>query len=482
MTIPLAPKLTTAKKEAALPIHFIVVGGGIAGLSCAVALRRVGHRVTVLERHPDVFQAVGGCRMAPNLSKILFHWGLENECRRIGELSKGIDFRVLESGEHIGQHTWDEEVIRETRGEFLFTYHADLRKLLYDTAVGCGADIRMGVAVTDVDPDNQRVKLATGEVIQGDAIIGADGVNGLTRKLMVELDREPDHRNNLYSTVVSRDAMMRDPELRKMISERKNGMFAWFGDERSALAFPMGGREHDFALLVYCPVDGNESSWDDSVPLEALQKVLANAEPRLQRLVKLAIHPPACVAVKNYELPDDWVHESGKLLIVGEAVHPLPPGCIQEAAMPLEDAAVLAKLFSHIRNKDQIPTLLSAFQDLRTPRLERVLNKEIGDVMFMTLPPGPQQDGRNAHFTARRDAGVSVFDALPGSAADEEELPQWLEIKDTFGYDAEDDADNWWMEWGLLRERAKGRDLTDGFVNPAMVSVQTGVSTTSCEE
>jgi salicylate hydroxylase len=125
---------------------------------------------------------------------------------------------TVESGEHIGQHTWDEEVIRETRGEFLFTYvrepiqsrslspknltrvlqHADLRKLLYDTAVGCGADIRMGVAVTDVDPDNQRVKLSTGEVIQGDAIIGADGVNGLTRKLMVELDREPDHRNNLY--------------------------------------------------------------------------------------------------------------------------------------------------------------------------------------------------------------------------------------------------------------------------------------------
>jgi salicylate hydroxylase len=145
--------------------------------------------------------------------------------------------------------------------------------------------------------------------------------------------------------------------------------------------------------------------------------------------------------------------------------------------MAIEDGAVLAKLFSHLRTEDQIPSLLSAFQDLRTPRCDFVRKKENGDISFMNLPPCEFQEGRDQTFRTKRDAGVGVLDSLEGS--DEEELPQWVEIKELFGYDAEDDADNWWMEWGLLRERAKGTDLINGFVAPAEVKVATGVSLAS---
>lgn len=47
-------KMLPPKKYAALPIDFVIVGGGIAGLSSAIALSRVGHRVTVLERERTV--------------------------------------------------------------------------------------------------------------------------------------------------------------------------------------------------------------------------------------------------------------------------------------------------------------------------------------------------------------------------------------------------------------------------------------------
>lgn len=138
--------------------------------------------------------------------------------------------------------------------------------------------------------------------------------------------------------------------------------------------------------------------------------------------------------------------------------------------MALEDGAVLAKLFSHIRTNDQIPTLLYAYQDLRQPHVRRVQQKELAELYFLCMPPGEIQQGRDDFMRSQRDAGRSPV----APAGQDEELQEWTEIKDVFGYDAEDDADNWWMEWGLLRERARGTDVKLGFVEP--IAIHQGVS------
>ena len=66
---------------------------------------------------------------------------------------------------------------------------------------------------------------------------------------------------------------------------------------------------------------------------------------------------------------------------------------------------------------------------------------------------------RDNSMRAKRDAGIGI---LQGSN-EHEESPEWVEIKEMFGYDAEDEADNWWVEWGLLRERSKGVAVSYGF-------------------
>ena len=78
--------------------------------------------------------------MPPNLSKILFHWGLEKELRKISLKSQGIALNLcqwsdvllclgalansplVETGELLGEHIWDEELLRESRGEFVFAH------------------------------------------------------------------------------------------------------------------------------------------------------------------------------------------------------------------------------------------------------------------------------------------------------------------------------------------------------------------------
>ncbi|KAH0585628.1 hypothetical protein H2248_008849 [Termitomyces sp. 'cryptogamus'] len=452
MTVPYVSEYPLPKR-AELQIKFLIVGGGISGLACAVALRRIGHKVVLLEADRTLdTQLLGGCRMAPNLAKILYHWGLHDKLASIAVKSQMINLMSFHTGECLGPHVWDEEMLRETRGEFIFAHYTDLRSLLYDTAVSLGADIRLNSPVASIDPDDQSVTLHTGEVLTADVIIGADGAYGLARGLITD-DPPAPHQFVMYSTTISKKAIMVDQDLRWLYDQQYRSMFSWFGDGRAVLGFPLGGKE-EFALFVYGPADGFDGTWTQPALLDGMRECLASSEIRLQKLGELATHA-TCVPVQDFKALDeeDWVHESGRMLLIGEAAHPYPPGAIQTCAMAIEDGAVLAKLFSHLRSPDQITSFLYAFESLRLNRCTTVCTKEFGDIYFMTMPLGPQQEGRDNHFRSKRDRGLNVLDAESA----EEECPQWTEIKEVFGYDAEDEADNWWQEWGLLRERAAGR-------------------------
>jgi len=90
--------------QTAVALDFLVIGGSAAGLSAAYALRRVGHRVLVLEQNADFFDVsfffssaisrtliflysqerrCGGYRIPPNMSKVFYHWGLEERVRKL---------------------------------------------------------------------------------------------------------------------------------------------------------------------------------------------------------------------------------------------------------------------------------------------------------------------------------------------------------------------------------------------------------------
>ena len=122
--------------------------------------------------------------------------------------------------------------------------------------------------------------------------------------------------------------------------------------------------------------------------------------------------------------------------------------------MAIEDGAVLAKLFSHLLTEDQIPSFLNAFQDLRSPRVSRMFTTELRNIATMCLPPSPTQHLRDQSMRDKYKEGRNVLEGEGGDIAE-----QWEEIKSVFGYDAQDVADDWWVKWGMLRERARGKAM-----------------------
>lgn len=146
--------------------------------------------------------------------------------------------------------------------------------------------------------------------------------------------------------------------------------------------------------------------------------------------------------------------------------------------MAVEDGAVLAKLFSHISEDRQIENFLYAFQELRQPRTRAVRAGEFGNIFYMTMEDCEDTRQRDASMRAMAANGKNVLEGLGG---DVNRL--WDEIRTIFGYDCEDEADNWWVEWGMLRERALERNSVDaGLTSTPLLDFSSLVITESQEE
>ncbi|KAF7335442.1 6-hydroxynicotinate 3-monooxygenase [Mycena venus] len=437
--------------QAALTIDFLIIGAGVSGLACAMALRRVGHRVVVLEREKKIGESdVGrGVRLPPNLSKILYHWNLQPEVYSVAAKSKQILISRMETGTRLGMHYWDEEVLRETRGEFLFAHLSDLRNMMYAVAIGQGATIRLNSTVVAVDPERRVVTLDSGETLTADVIVGADGVSGLIRPILLaeqKIQEATEPSLCMYSAVIPKASVEKDPKSKIFYEPEVVSMFSFFGNNQSVISHPIGG-SLAFTFTLYRPLDDFENA-----PLAGMRKALENVAPRLKNLAPMISHPRRFPVFEHPAL-EDWVDKTGRLVVVGGAAHPIPPGSTQYYAMGVEDGAVLAKLFSHLNTHSQITDFLYAFQELRQPRCEMVIASETNIIRYMGMPNCPAQEARDQAMIAKHEADADLFVYVDG----EEESAEWTEIKTVFGYDAEDEADNWWVSWGLLKQRSLER-------------------------
>ncbi|KAJ7471053.1 hypothetical protein FB451DRAFT_326145 [Mycena latifolia] len=428
-------------------IHFAVIGASVAGLSCAIALRRIGHKVTLIEKSHDLTNAEPGrgVRMPPNLTKILFHWGLKDRLKAISVKSEAIHIVLGDTGELLGTQVWDEELLRETRGEYLFAHLSDLIQLLYDEATSQGVEFRLGTTAVSIDLEQVTITTHSGELLQADVIVGADGIRGLTRQILLreeDIDEPADRQTMwMYSATIAKQKIIDNPDVKRLYDQTT--LFCWLGDGHSAVGYPVGGKE-EFAVCAYGPhrVDGS--------PLDGIREYLDHAEPRLKNLSPLLSSSLRRHPVIECEPLEDWVSGTGRMVIIGTAAHPIPPGSIQESAMAVEDGAVFARLFSHLITREQIGQFLWAFQEIRQPRCAAATESETHIMYYTCMPPGEDQEARDRGFRAKNAAGVQALQA----GGDEEETPEWREVKEIFGYDVEDEADDWWVGWGSLKHRS----------------------------
>ena len=147
------------------------------------------------------------------------------------------------------------------------------------------------------------------------------------------------------------------------------------------------------------------------------QEKFANYDPRI---VKLMTHAKAenCYIWRLSDLPhcDHWVSKSGKVVMVGDAVHAMLPAVGMGAAQGIEDSACLVMCLEAAQSIDNLPKVLTAFETIRKPRAEWMIQQGKAECAAWHLPDGEAQQQRDAYIKNNRVWFPTAWD---GSHVDE---------------------------------------------------------------
>lgn len=217
-----------------------------------------------------------------------------------------------------------------------------------------------------------------------------------------------------------------------------------------------GKKEYNMVLIH--PDDGSVESWTAEGSADKMRADFSDFEPRILKLLTMV---PSTLKWKlmDREPLETWVHPGGRVVLLGDACHPMLPYRAQGAAMAIEDAALIGNLFSRISHPSQIKPILLAYQDLRLPRTAQTQRSSRLNQKIFHLPDGPEQEARDASMReAMLNTDLGNFEG---------NLNQWADKKkneEQFHYDADEEAEKWWRDKGAREVGKLARGKSDGEV------------------
>ncbi|TFK32640.1 hypothetical protein BDQ12DRAFT_692251 [Crucibulum laeve] len=376
-------------------LSFVIIGGGITGLSTGIQLARAGHSVVVLESSPCVSETGAGIQLMPNAARILYKLGSREYLEEFAVRPHGLVVRRYVNGEVLSQLDFDGAV--ERYGIPFYNIHRrHLIQHLFDLAIQSKVHVRFNATVSSIELGGTApsITLTSGEEIAGDVLIGADGVHSVARRFLAGNIAEMTTITGdaAYRAVVPVEKLLSDPDLAPLITTPE--VTCWLGPGRHVVGYCISGRTEYNIVLVTHPDVGSAESWKLEGSADVMRNDFADWDPSVTKILKLVDKTYRWKLIDREPLKS-WHDPSGRLILIGDACHPLLPYRAQGAAMGIEDAAVLGELFSRISSIHELPVLASAFQKLRSPRCEQAQQASRANQHIFHLPDGPMQLARD---------------------------------------------------------------------------------------
>lgn len=323
-------------------LRMIVVGGGIGGLSAAIALRRHGHEVVVLERAPRLESVGAGITLFANAMDALGKLEVADAVAAAGAPAT-----------HSAILTSDGRELTKMPSDLLAgavaVHRGDLQAALQRAA---GA-IRVGAEITSVDQsgDGAVAQAADGTGERGDLLIGADGLWSLVR------DRVAPAAPRYGGYVAWRGVSPVTVESGRL-SE------SWGVGERFGLV-DIGSRTYWFATANVAEGETDTSS-------ERKAQLMRRFRGWHRPIAAVLDATPDNAILRNdvYFLDPLPRWSKGRIVLLGDAAHATTPGVGQGAAQAIEDAVVLA---SELARQDRLANALAGYETIRRPRAELTL-------------------------------------------------------------------------------------------------------------
>lgn len=318
-----------------------IIGAGMGGLTAAIFLQRFGFDVDVFEQAVRLERLGAGIQLAPHVTRIFSSIGMFERMAAFGIIPR----------QRYGRNGYTGEItLTVPVGDFPTMYGAppltmhrgDLQEaLLSPIAPGT---IRTGKRLLDVAETNSAVRLtfADGSTAEADIVIGADGINSRIRELMLGPEQP------IYTGEVAYRSIF---PFERLGGLEVADLTKWWGDDRNILIYFITHAREVIYLVTGVP----EPDWgsDDyaarPADLGALRGAFAGFHADVMQVLEAA---PSATAWPIFERDPLPLWSRGRIVLLGDACHPMRPHMGQGAAMAIEDGVMLARCIDHFKGRD----------------------------------------------------------------------------------------------------------------------------------
>ncbi|VEJ45476.1 FAD-binding protein [Bartonella vinsonii] len=360
----------------------IIVGGGIAGLSTALALAHKGIATTLIEKCTQLGVVGAGIQLTPNATRILAHWGVLSKLLERGttphflELRDGISLKVRLRANliNLSDKNWS--------APYITIHRADLQKVLYNTVMENPlVKYKISEAVvssTQTAPNSIHIKTRKTDTsteaqqhqfYSTPLLIGCDGVWSTLRQLA------PFHERASFSGFIAWRATTEFDNLpRSFCSLLQNvkTITAWMGPQNHLVVYPIQSSANLFNFVAITHGKISKKGWAHKGNKENLKSLFKGWNPQILQVFD---HIDEWTYWPLFQMKQNRFLGLERQVFVGDCAHAALPFAAQGAAMAIEDAATLAEVLSL---KDlSLMKALSLYEKIRMPRIIAV--KKRGD-------------------------------------------------------------------------------------------------------
>ncbi|WP_208435710.1 FAD-binding protein [Bartonella phoceensis] len=360
----------------------IIVGGGIAGLSTALALAHKGIASTLIEKCKQLNAVGAGIQLTPNATSILAHWGILKKLIEVGTTPHFFELRdglSLKTRLHVDLINLSE---KNWKAPYITIHRAALQKVLHNSVMEnpfityktgetvvssiqtASSDIHIKTTKTDASYKTQQHQFYSTSLL-----IGCDGVWSTLRELA------PFHERADFSGFIAWRATAEFenlPENFHSLLQNMQTITAWMGPRNHLVVYPIQTSAKTFNFVAITRGENSKEGWAHKGNKESLKSLFKDWDLRILQTLD---HIDEWSYWPLFQMKQDRFLGLERQVFVGDCAHAALPFTAQGAAMAIEDAAILAEALSC---KDiSLTKALSLYERIRTPRIKAV--KKRGD-------------------------------------------------------------------------------------------------------
>lgn len=344
-----------------LPI--LVVGGGLGGLTTALALGQKGFAVHVLEQAPEIEPIGFGIQLGPNVFSMLERLGVSEAVQSVSHFPSAILMLDAVTGEEQARIPCGAQFRSRFKHPYVVIHRVDLHQILLD-ACERNPNITLSASTTVIgfeDLGNRvRARIEGGEPIEGAAIVGADGLRSRLRAQLFD-EGEP----NMIGYVAHRSVV---PMVNVPKHVQRDEVVLWAGPGFHIVHYPLR-RGELFNLVAVFRTPTYTQKFDAAACLREVEQNYQTAHPAMKTLLSLMDFERRWI-ISDRDPIRVW--SRGRATLLGDAAHPTLQSLAQGACMAIEDALCLAELVG-LSNGDFAP----AFEQYQAERLVRTARVQL---------------------------------------------------------------------------------------------------------